>query len=271
MTGTPFLALPRAAPVAAIVYISESPPPQVSGALIRRGYSVLERSWASGAEDLLDELQPDVVIFYLDPVNEEDRRLLLEVTDPGSDSTAVLVVAPNGDDQAVLAALNAGADACLGSSVMPEVLAAQVDALYHRSRRRPTASEDLVIAVRDLLVDFARRRVTRTGRALPLTRTEFDILGVLVRNPGRVVSGTEVLSAIGQFVSSEAQARLIVKVHLSHLRQKLGAHPSGREYVQTIRGVGYLLDRREADFREMDSSPETHDYAGTSELTPRAG
>lgn len=80
------------------------------------------------------------------------------------------------------------------------------------------------------------------GQPVDLTRSEFDILTLLARNAGRVMTPMEILSGIGQSPASEAQARGMVKVHLSHVRQKLGAAQAG-EYVATVRGIGYAFER----------------------------
>ncbi|MGH2626497.1 MAG: winged helix-turn-helix domain-containing protein, partial [Anaerolineales bacterium] len=126
-------------------------------------------------------------------------------------------------------------------------------------REQPGPAEAPVVHLRDLTIDFDRRRVSRGGKVVDLTRTEFDILGVLARNPGKVVSAAEILNAIGQFVSSESQARVIVKVHISHLRQKLEADNAER-YVETIRGVGYLLERRESGPPGQGAERDEHYY-----------
>jgi DNA-binding response OmpR family regulator len=157
----------------------------------------------------------------------------------------VFVIVPATSEPALVTALDLGADGGTGSEASPELIAAQGDALVRRFRGAELAAGPRLVRLRDLTIDFDRRRVMRGAEALELTRSEFDILGMLARNPGRVVSASEILEATGQQAHSEAQARLIVKVHISHLRQKLEAATSQR-YLQTIRGVGYLLERRES-------------------------
>ena len=114
---------------------------------------------------------------------------------------------------------------------MAELLA-RVRALLKRSGRLSSASWQ----VGDLVVDEDARSVVRAGVALDLTRTEYELLAVLVRHVGKVLSKTQLLTQVWGFDAYDAN---LVEVHMSALRRKLEA--AGPRVVHTVRGAGYVL------------------------------
>jgi len=94
---------------------------------------------------------------------------------------------------------------------------------------------DAAIRVGDLTVDFAEHIATLAGRVLDLTPTEFDLLVVLARNIGRVLSHRELVQAIRGYEAEDWEARELTRYHVHGLRSKLG----DTDYVKTVRGVGY--------------------------------
>jgi two-component system response regulator MprA len=230
-------------PLVFVVYAHEAPDASLSAELIRRGYSVLERGVSAALHQLLNELHPALVILCLDPERSDDADALRYVRSR-VEKSSLLVLLPVNQDQSMQRALELGADFCLSAGLPGPLIAAQADALVRHRQRQEGKPISSTVSFRDLVIDFDRRSVRRGGKAIPLTRTEFDVLGVLARNMGRVVSAGEIAAELGQIVTTEAQARVLVKVHISHLRQKLDT-PGRPPYLQTIRGVGYLLERRE--------------------------
>lgn len=91
----------------------------------------------------------------------------------------------------------------------------------------------------DLLIDLAGRRVFLRGEALPLTRTEFEVLSTLAESPGEPVTCRQLqLSLWGD---ASAGGRNTLGVHVGHLRRKLGDDPASPRYLRTVRGTGYCL------------------------------
>lgn len=99
----------------------------------------------------------------------------------------------------------------------------------------PTVGE--AIHLGDLTVDVTGHTATLAGRPLDLTPTEFDLLVVLARDAGRVLSHRELVRAIRGYEAEDWEAREIVRYHVHGLRSKLG----DADYVKTVRGVGYRL------------------------------
>jgi two-component system response regulator MprA len=150
---------------------------------------------------------------------------------------AILLLLPRDDVPTRIAALEAGADDCLGKPAAPDELAARVRALV---RRAPIRSR---LEFGDVVYDLARREAHRRGRPLDLTATESRLLELFLRNPRQVLPRELILERVWARSGAGASA---LEVYVGYLRRKLEQEGEPR-LLHTARGVGYVLsDRREA-------------------------
>jgi two-component system response regulator MprA len=179
---------------------------------------------ARSAPDLvvLDVLMPE-----LDGL-EVSRRLRA-----AGDRTPILMLTARAEVEDRVAGLDAGADDYLGKPFALDELLARVRALL---RRTPSSDEPLRFA--DLALDPGARTVSRNGRPIELTRTEFALLELLIRNPRRVLTRSEILLAVWGYDFGPTSNSL--EVYVGYLRRKTEADGAPR-LVQTVRGVGYVL------------------------------
>jgi two-component system response regulator MprA len=179
---------------------------------------------ARSAPDLvvLDVLMPE-----LDGL-EVSRRLRA-----AGDRTPILMLTARAEVEDRVAGLDAGADDYLGKPFALDELLARVRALLRRS---PSSDEPLRFA--DLALDPGARTVSRNGRPIELTRTEFALLELLIRNPRRVLTRSEILLAVWGYDFGPTSNSL--EVYVGYLRRKTEADGAPR-LVQTVRGVGYVL------------------------------
>jgi DNA-binding response OmpR family regulator len=217
--------------------------PQIREALA----SVLEDAYddidlAASAEEGLEtaaEHAPDVVILDLTLPRmsglEACRRLREWYDGP------ILILSVHEGEADKIAALDMGADDYITKPFAAGELLARLRALLRRGRNEePPLAE---VRVGGLCVDIPRRTVTLDGQPVRLTPMEFDILAVLARNPGRVVTSRALIQAVWGPDAVEDTRSL--RVHVMHLRQKIEPRGDFPRYILTEPGVGFRLAEAE--------------------------
>jgi len=195
------------------------------------GFEAIPASTAEEALDLAALRHPDAAIIDLvlpDFDGIELSRRLREWSD-----IPLIVLSAVGDEDAKVRALAAGADDYVTKPFGPRELVARLEANLRRIAPEP---EEAVIGVDGLEVDLARRTVRVDGEEVHLTPTEFDLLRLLVRNRGRLMTHRDLLLSVwGPGYGEDTQ---VLRAHIANLRRKI--EPSGgRRYIRTDPGVGY--------------------------------
>ncbi|WP_437312906.1 response regulator transcription factor [Sorangium sp. So ce385] len=165
-----------------------------------------------------------------------------------SSRVPVLMLTARGEDVDRIVGLEMGADDYLPKPFNPRELVARVRALHRRAAHAgaaaagPGAAEAQgVLTVDDLEVLPAARRVRVRGEEVRLTTAEYDLLEVLVRQAGTVVSREDLARRVlGRRLAAYDRG---IDMHVSNLRRKLGPGPSGGERIKTVRNAGYILAR----------------------------
>ncbi|WP_194917704.1 response regulator [Catenulispora rubra] len=205
-----------------------------------RGYDVTVA--ADGAAGLAAAARrtPDLVVLDLGLPDMDGVRVIDGLR--GWTTVPILVLSGRTDSWDKVEALDAGADDFVTKPFDMEELAARVRSLIRRSEPENTTGP--VIAVGNHLVDLAARTVKRTAEAsadvpetVRLTRTEWAVLEILLRHPGRLVSSKQLLAHV--WGTEHEPEGSYLRFYLARLRQKLEPEPSNPRQLLTEPGMGY--------------------------------
>jgi DNA-binding response OmpR family regulator len=201
----------------------------VRGYLVRERWTVLTAGDGPSAIEAVRKERPDVVVLDLMLPGLNGIEVCRELR-TFSDAYVLMLTAKS-EEIDKLVGLAVGADDYLTKPFSPRELVARIRAMLRRART-PSA------VARGLTVDTGRRSVRVDGQPIELTRTEFDVLAVLTREPGVVVDRPTLLASVwGPGYTDDH----LVDVHVANLRRKLGDNPDRPRFVETVRGVGYRL------------------------------
>jgi two-component system, OmpR family, KDP operon response regulator KdpE len=201
--------------------------------LTARNYDV--STAADGASGLAAVARdhPDVMILDLGLPDMDGTDLIRGVR--GWTSTPIIVLSVWGQESQKVAALDAGADDYVTKPFGMDELLARLRAAV---RRASPAPDEPIVTTADFTVDLAAKRVIRSGSGdVRLTPTEWQLLEVLVRNRGRLVSQRQLLQEVwGPAYETESN---YLRVYVAQLRRKLEPEPSRPRYLITESGMGY--------------------------------
>jgi two-component system KDP operon response regulator KdpE len=207
--------------------------------LSARDYEVATASDGASGLVAVSRERPDVLILDLGLPDMDGTDVIHGVR--GWSSTPIIVLSVWGQEQMKVAALDAGADDYVTKPFGMDELLARLRAAV---RRAAPAPDEPVVTTPDFTVDLGAKRVTRSGGRQPgagadirLTPTEWQLLEILVRNQGRLVTQRQLLQEVwGPAYESESN---YLRVYVAQLRRKLEPEPSRPRYLLTESGMGY--------------------------------
>jgi len=187
--------------------------------------------------------------------NNQHELIILDVMLPGGSgfellkalrhdsSIPVLLLTARGEAVDRILGLEIGADDYLSKPFDPRELVARVRAVLRRTREAasggPRSDHDEVLRVGDIELSLATRSVSCGGKSVDLTSVEFNVLELLLRNAGSVVTRDQIAEvALGRPLNAFDRS---VDVHVSRLRKKLGGFPGTEDLIRPIRGIGYFF------------------------------
>jgi DNA-binding response OmpR family regulator len=209
----------------------------VEAYLKKDGYRVAIASDGKEALSLARRIRPDLVILdWMLP--EVDGLSVCRILREESKVAVIMLTARTTEEDKLLG-LDMGADDYVTKPFSPKELLARVRAVLRRLDETDDSGQP-ELAVGDLTISVSRHEIVRDGQVISVTPTEFKLLEVLARNPGRVFSRAELVDRVLS-MDFEGFERTI-DVHVVNLRRKLEPDPSRPRYVKTVLGVGYKLE-----------------------------
>jgi two-component system KDP operon response regulator KdpE len=202
--------------------------------LSAHGYEVFEATTGQEGIQGVATHRPDLIILDLGLPDIEGLNVTRQLREWSQIPIIILTVREQEADK--IAALDAGADDYLTKPFsIGELMARLRVALRHATQ----AETEPVFTTGALKIDLARRMVTRDGEEILLTPTEYDLLKLLVRHAGKVVTHQQILRQVwGVGYANELH---LLRVNMSNLRRKIEPDPARPTYIRTEPGVGYRM------------------------------
>ncbi len=208
----------------------------VSLALDEAGFRTVTASSGEDAIRIAEELRPDLVLLDVMLPDLDGIEVMRRLRERSTVPVVLLTARSSTIDKA--SGLDLGADDYVAKPFHPDERTARVRSVL---RRASTGTpENATVAFDDVEIDLARRMVTRGGRIVSLSRTEWLLLQHLAMNVDRVVLHTELLTKVwGAEYRDDLQ---YLRVWVSRVRRKLGAVAGEPGRIRTFQGIGYMLD-----------------------------
>ncbi len=198
------------------------------------GYKVLKAETGEEGVRRAAMDRPDAVVLDLGLPDKDGRAVLKELR--AWATIPIIVLSVRNSESEIIACLDAGADDYLVKPYRSGELLARVRTAI---RHRPTVQTENTFRTGDLVVDLAARTVKKSGTNVKLTATEFNLLGLFVRNAGRVLTHRYILEQIwGPTFVEETE---YTRVYVGQLRKKIEDDPSNPRLLITESGIGYRL------------------------------
>jgi two-component system response regulator MprA len=212
----------------------------LTSSLVFEGYEVVEASDGMAALEQVELQEPDLIVLDVLMPRMDGLTACRRLRAQGRVSPVLMLTARDmvGDR---VTGLDAGADDYLGKPFELDELLARIRALLRRSvatQGMPDAEQGDVLAFGDLRMDTVSREITRAGRRLHLTRTEYTLLQMLLLHPRQVLTREQILQTVWGFEFEPASNSL--DVYVMYLRRKTEVDGLPR-LIHTVRGIGYVL------------------------------
>ncbi len=203
--------------------------------LASAGFSVEEAARGREGIERAATSAPDVVILDLGLPDIDGKAVVAAIREWSQVPILILSVRDAEDEK--IAALDAGADDYVTKPFATGELMARLRALVRS--RRPAEAEKPAVVIGPLVVDLARRAVTLEGVDVKLTRKEYDVLALLARHRGRLVTHRQLLTTV--WGPAHVEDTHYLRIAVGHIRDKLADDAADPRFILTEPGVGYRL------------------------------
>ena len=203
------------------------------------GYETMEAENGRELLDLLQSHKPDLVLLDIMMPVMDGLTALAELRRSGD--LPVIILTAKGEDSDKIAGLNLGADDYITKPFNAMEVLARLRAVLRRTGRERKDSPS-VLVVGGIELDDDAKIVFCEGEEISVTPKEYDILKLLMENPGKVFSSQEIYQKVWQDIPLGPEGT--VAVHIRHLREKLEIDPAEPRYIKVVWGKGYKMEKR---------------------------
>ncbi len=209
--------------------------------LRQEGYEILKAYDGEEALEILKNEQLDLLIMDVMMPRLDGIRATLKIREESS--IPIIILSAKSEDTDKILGLNIGADDYLTKPFNPLELVARVKSQIRRYTKLGNVAEcnQTIYQTGGLVINDDLKEVTIDDEPVKLTPIEYNILLLLVKNPGKVFSIGQIYESIWN--ADSAGADNTVAVHIRHIREKIEINPKEPRYIKAVWGVGYKIDK----------------------------
>ncbi|MBO5373496.1 MAG: response regulator transcription factor [Lachnospiraceae bacterium] len=209
--------------------------------LQQEGYEVYKAYDGEQAIEMLKNTKPDLLIMDVMMPRLDGIRATLRIREESS--IPIIILSAKSEDSDKILGLNIGADDYLTKPFNPLELMARVKSQIRRYTKLGNATEtsQTIYQTGGLVVNDDLKEVTVDDEPVKLTPIEYNILLLLMKNPGKVFSISQIYESIWN--AEAIGADNTVAVHIRHIREKIEINPKEPRYIKVVWGVGYKIDK----------------------------
>ena len=201
------------------------------------GYQVLTAGSCSQGLLMFSSHKPDLVVLDLGLPDMDGEEFIRRAR--RNSAVPVIVLSARTDEKDKVSALDLGANDYITKPFGTEELLARVRAALRVSRYSISTVPDGTFTLKDLELDYDRRQVSVGGALVHLTQTEYNILAILSRHTGRVLTYAAIIREVWGGMDDGSVKKL--QVNMANIRKKLGVKPGESRYILNELGVGYRM------------------------------
>lgn len=207
----------------------------IENVLTNESYKVVTASTGRDGLTLIASQCPDIILLDLGLPDMDGMDIIKEVRT--FSKTPIIVISARIQEDEKVMALDYGADDYITKPFGTSELMARIRTALRHSHRSVDA--DSRYQCGELIIDFDKRRITRSGEEIHLTQIEYKLVSLLARQAGKVLTYDYLMQQIwGPYSDDNNQ---ILRVNMAHIRRKLEKNPADPEYIFTEIGVGYRM------------------------------
>jgi len=204
--------------------------------LEKGGFDVETATNGLEAIKIAKEMHPDLILLDVMMPEMDGMETCMQIRDHAElEDTVIAFLTARAEDYSQIAGFNAGADDYITKPIKPRVLLSRIQALLRRSHKGNDKKP--VYSGKTITIDRDRYIVIQNGNEMSLPKKEFELLSLLVSQPGKVFTRNSILTMV--WGSDVVVGDRTIDVHIRKLREKLGDH-----YFKTVKGVGYKFEEQ---------------------------
>ncbi len=209
------------------------------------GHRVMSAQNGVDALNIIENIKVDLVVMDIMMPQMDGYELTIRIRSKHN-IPIIMLSAKNKDDDKILG-LNLGADDYITKPFNPLEIVARVNSnlrrFYHLNTKVVVKDEETLLNVGDLMLDTQKLALYKRGEEVIVTPTEYKILSLLMKTPGKVYTKLQICEAInGDYIESDNNTMM---VHISRLREKIEDDSKNPQYIKTVRGIGYKIEKKE--------------------------